>query len=692
MKRLSSTVLIFILALFWLFPFSAVAEEQNNNITDMEEIVVTGSNEAEMFTPVSPLNNKYGAQYNIITDEQIKEQNSKDFKDTLRNVPGVMFQSKNLMGDQTGASLYIRGRGASHPSSDLAILFDGVPRYGALYGQILADGIAVSTIDSVELFKGPQPSQFGSGYASINIRPKYLSEDGKELNLSISGGSYGTFIESISGGIKEGNFDFYMSQSWGSTDGSSDHSRAQQQNYYFNAGYKLNDNWNIRLLTNYVDGQTNAPRPDPTPPALGVSWPAAERFDTESFLTTLTLNHQYENSEGYIKAYWNDTSFDLLQELVNGQRYAGGSGGLWSRQDISLYGVRAKEKLYLWKGGEIIAGVDLDMTRLKNTQRTYSGQAHPGINGGYAVRTWDFPDMTLFSPYLAISQEFKISDKLNVTPSAGFRYYHHDEFTSKSSPQAGLVIGYGNTDLNFSYAKGVNYPSPVILQNMVLDSNPVTNPSQYWKDIKPEVVDHFEVGLTHTLPGIATLGATAFHDKGKDRVQAYMYGGIPSQFNDTIGSYKIRGIELSATVKPTQDLEIFAGATWLKAEATGSDGIEQDKMPYTPNFALQAGFSWRFMDNFKLYMDIQHFNGVYQGTNSRAGNFDFRSLTDADKLDDITVVNARLGYTFDYHPWGLKESEIFLAVNNILNKDYEYAKGYRMPGTTFFVGFNFKFK
>ena len=94
--------------------------------------------------PVTPIDTRYGTQYNLVTEEQIKEQNSYDFESTLRDVPGVMFQSKNLIGEQTSHSLYIRGRGASHPSPDFAIEFDGVPRFGALFGQVLGDGIAIS--------------------------------------------------------------------------------------------------------------------------------------------------------------------------------------------------------------------------------------------------------------------------------------------------------------------------------------------------------------------------------------------------------------------------------------------------------------------------------------------------------------------------------------------------------------------
>jgi outer membrane cobalamin receptor len=688
--------------LFNLSMGAAEEEEKKEEKTVLEEITVIGT---PYSNPVTPINTRYGTQYNLVTEEQIKEQNAYDFQSTLRDVPGVMFQSKNLMGSQTSHSLYIRGRGSSHPSSDFAIEFDGVPRYGALFGQVLGDGIAISTIGGIEVYKSPQPSQFGNGYASVNILPKYLTKEGQEILLNFSGGSYYTFDQSLSGGIKKGPFDVYVSQSWADTDGHRDsqrwaelegrldHSGAQQQNYYVNTGYQINKEWNIRLLVNYVRSKTEAPMPDIKPTATnGVSWPGAERYDTETFLTTLTLNHQYEHFSGFLKAYRNETDFDLLQELNNGKRYASGTGGLWSQQEISLYGIRAKEKLLLWPGGEIFVGADLDRTELKNTQRTYTELAVTGINGSLAKRVWDFPEITLFSPYLAISQMLGRSEGLHTIPSASFRYFVHNEFKDKSAAQVGLVTGYGHTDLNINYSRGVNYPTPVVLMNMVLTSSPVSNPSQYWEKIKPEVVDHYEVGLTHTWPKIASLGATAFYDKGKDRFQAYMFGAIPTLFNDPIGKYKIQGIELTGTVTPVKNLECFAGATWLETKATGNNDIERDHLPYTPGFQFQAGFNWKFLDHFRFFMDMQHLRDLYQGTAARSGTFNFNQLTRRDKLDDITLVNARVSYRFNYRPLRLSDSEIFLAVNNIFNQHYEYAKGYPMPGTTLFAGFSLKLK
>ncbi len=675
---------------------SAWAEEPKKAESEEEkailgEITVTGTRYSN---PVTPQDTRYGTQYNVVTEEQIREQNSYDFQSTLRDVPGVMFQSKNLVGSQTSHSLYIRGRGSSHPSADFAILFDGAPRFGGLFGQVLADSIPVSIISGMEVCKSPQPSQFGSGYASVNVLPKYTTREGYEGVFNASAGSYGTIDQYLSAGVKKGPFDLYMSQSWIRTDGHREHSAASQQSYYANTGYQINNEWNLRLLLNYVDAGTDAPPPNVAPTATnGVSFPMAERFETQTIFTTMTLNHAYDRFGGYLKAYYNHTNFDLLQELVaaTGLRYAGNTGGLKSRQDIGLYGVRGKEIFHLWPGGEILFGTDLDLTDTKNTEQTYSGLASPGINGGLARRVWDFPDTRIISPYAAVSQMVGRKEAFHFIPSAGARYYDHDQFKDKTATQAGMVMGYGNTDLNINYSRGVIYPTPVALMNFVLGSSPIANASQFWKSLKPEVVDHYEAGILHTWPNKGSLGATVFRDQGKDRFQAFLFGPVPLQFNDPIGHYEIRGLEFTGTAIPVKNLELFAATTWLQSEAVGQNRIERDHLPYTPSFQFQAGVKWTFLEKYRLFMDMQHLRGLYQGTVSRAGALSFSPLSPADRLPDITLVNARISYRFDYAPLHSKGSEVFVAVNNMFNQNYQYAKGYPMPGTTVFAGVTLRF-
>lgn len=690
MRKIRYFMLVFICMTLVSAPWAGAEEGRaTEEKAVLEEITITVPPYKD---PVTPVETRYGTQYNIVTEEQIEEQNSLDLQSALRNVPGVMFQSKNFVGSQTSHSLYIRGRGSSHPSADFPVFFDGAPRYGALFGQVLGDGIAIAMIGGIEVFKSPQPSQFGNGYALLNVLPRYMTKEGRELEFNGSAGSYGTFDENFSIGVKRGPLDMYMIQSWMRTDGHRPHSGADQQSYYLNSGYEINPHWNVRLLLNYVNAGTDAPEPDVKPTANnGVSHRGAERYETETFFTTLTVNNRYDRWDGFVKGYYNSTDFDLLQELRNGVRYGGNTGGLKSRQEIGLYGVRGRETFHLWEGGEIIVGTDWDMTDLKNTQRTYTGLATSGINGGLAKRVWDFPSTSLLSPYGAVRHMVGGKETFHLIPSAGIRYYWHNRFRDNAAGQAGLVAGYGNTDLHISYGRGVIYPTPVALMNFVLESAPVSNAEQYWSAIKPEVVDHYEVSLLHRWPGKGSFGATVFRDRGKNRFQTYMFGPIPTQFNDPIGFYEIRGLELTGSWNPINRLEFFAASTWLDAQAMGPNRIETDRLPYTPKFQFQAGAKWTLLEKYSVYADMQHLRDMYQGTTRRSGTFNFPQLTRLDKLDDITIVNARLSYTFDYTPLWLKRSEIFVAVNNVFDQGYEYSKGYPMAGITVLGGLTLRF-
>ena len=304
--------------------------------------------------PTVPVQTRFGTQYNVVTEEQIRQQNSLDFYDALRNVPGVMYQKKNIIGGQTGASLYVRGRGASHPSPDVNIYFDDVPRSGVLYGQSLADGIPVYALGGMEIYKYPQPSRFGSGYAMLNFIPKYMTEEGYELRIGAEGGSYGTVAENVGMGAKKENVDIYAAQSLISTLGHKDHTAAYQSSYYGNMGVGLSDNWTLRMMANRVDAQTQAPNNPIT------NTRATDRFDTQTSLATLSLINKYRNASGYLKGYYNDTLFYLRGENSNTTT---------SVQTNNLYGLRGRETYTIWEGSEIVNGFDLDISDLRNDQR-----------------------------------------------------------------------------------------------------------------------------------------------------------------------------------------------------------------------------------------------------------------------------------------------------------------------------------
>jgi Outer membrane receptor for Fe3+-dicitrate len=113
--------------------------------------------------PTVPVQTRFGTQYNVVTEEQIRLQNSLDFYDALRNVPGVMYQKKNIIGGQTSASLYVRGRGAAIQALTSISFLMTCRAAACCTGRPWADGIPVYALGGMEIYKYPQAIALGTG-------------------------------------------------------------------------------------------------------------------------------------------------------------------------------------------------------------------------------------------------------------------------------------------------------------------------------------------------------------------------------------------------------------------------------------------------------------------------------------------------------------------------------------------------
>lgn len=216
-------------------------EDEYLPMEDEVGITVTGKDPSPAEAETSP----YG-RHNEVSAEQIQKQGSQDLLDALRNVPGLSFSKRNSLGGDTGTSLYIRGRGASHPSVETITNFDGVPRNGAIYGQSMPDSFSLDIAENITVYKSPQPSAFGAGYALVDIVPRYMKQEGWEGELGLSLGSFLFFGEHASFGFKKKAFDIFAGQSLSSTEGHTEHSAAYRRSYYLNTGWTFNENWNVR--------------------------------------------------------------------------------------------------------------------------------------------------------------------------------------------------------------------------------------------------------------------------------------------------------------------------------------------------------------------------------------------------------------------------------------------------------------
>ena len=654
-RPVSRTVIALTMGCLTGFSTAHAAGEQ-----DLGQVLVTAESET---SPALPETSSLGTQSNRVSREQIESQAATDINHALTLVPGVMTRSQTMMGGQTSHGIYVRGRGASHPGSDVAIYFDGVPRAGAIYGQTLFDGISLGSVEAIEVFKSPQPANFGSGYAAVSIEPRKIKRPGQEAEISVAGGSHETVNEEVFAGYKNDRFDVSAVQNWASTAGHVNHSRAQQQNYYLNTGWQLTPNEEVRFLANRTLGQTL--QPDRKTAVRSV-----DRYDTDTTFFTLTMNSRREHSEGFIKAYYNDTQYDILGEK---------NGIADSRQSMKLYGVRGKYSLTFAEATRLTVGMDLDRTDTTNRQR---------MKGSGATTYWDFPTMTLFSPYASVSHDWQVGDVV-VTPSVGLRSYTHSEFKDTVAPQAGLVVSSGLWRWNANYARGVNYPTPAALQGLVKRGPGVT--SAAWSSLKPEVVDHYETGIGLMADEENAVNLTAFYDKGRDRFRVNMSQHVPPVWNDPVGHYKVSGLEASVQKSFGSDVKTFAAVTYMNVRATDNTGKLSKHLAYSPKWLIQGGATWRMTHAWKLYADAMYVSDLWSGTNLRPSGFGYGTPPKLKKLKDFLLVNMKLSRTFE-PPQGLpKNAELFVAVNNLLDREYAWDAGYPMPGITAFSGVKFGF-
>ncbi|MDR1902157.1 MAG: TonB-dependent receptor plug domain-containing protein [Treponema sp.] len=662
---------IFAALMLFFAPALYAQEEAVEEAIDDTVLIMEGEGltleEDRALSPALPQVDEYGGRRNVVTEEDIQEQGSLDLLDALRNVPGVMFSKRNSVGTNTGTSLYVRGRGYTHPSLDTTVSFDGVPRFGLIYGQTMADSISVFTVGSIEVFKSPTPSSFGAGYAVVNVVPKYQRKQGWSAEGGFSGGSFYTFGENTAFGFKKGPFDIYGGQSFVSTEGHVVHSGAYQQSYYLNTGYWINAYWDLRAIFNVTDSETLQA------PAIGQSRDdILSTYKTDTFFITLTLNNEYDNAKGLLKLYYHYTDFNWLDDNPQVE-------GDYSTQLLRGSGFRGRETFSILKGS-ITVGTDLDINLIANEDHN---TARPSV-------ITHFPLSTLFSPYAAASYTFRPGADFYIIPQGAFRGFVHSVWDNAVSPQAGITAGWRYLEIAGFYSHGVIYPAPGTIQSLInaggIDGADLSK-------ARPETVHHLEGNFSFTWETFA-LNLAYYSDDGKNRIVS---SGTDVPGNVTSAAYfKIEGFEAGGRLKIGRKgffpggLEISGSGSWItRIRARGETGPEVDSMPYTPFFSATAAFTWEAAGGFRLSGDYQCLHTIYGG--GLQNNASFTPISESRRLPDIHLVNLRLSYSFAHEPWRLSSAEMYVQANNVLDRKYEYYQGYQMPGFTFTLGGSFAF-
>jgi outer membrane receptor protein involved in Fe transport len=273
---------------------------------------------------------------------------------------------------------------------------------------------------------------------------------------------------------------------------------------------------------------------------------------------------------------------------------------------------------------------------------------------------------TLTAPHIAIDRLFDVGHGWSVQPSAGIRAYAHSVFDSAAAPHAGVVVrGLGVLALRGRYARGVNYPGQeVVALSPLRDS---------WRTLRPETVNHVEAGASLTPSAATSVDVSWFRDEVEDR---YVFGFppavVPPAFVN-LGSYTLRGAELSIQQRIASQWQVFAGLTLLDAS--------MPNLPYVPDQTLVAGVTG-VVGPVRIAADLQHQSAMHVLARARSVGADTM-----ERVDGFTVVNIRPSWLL---PRLDGRVELFLAIENLFDEAYAYRPGYQMPGTSAQVGVTFR--
>ncbi|MDR0532489.1 MAG: TonB-dependent receptor plug domain-containing protein [Verrucomicrobiales bacterium] len=651
-----------------LLALARIQAEDTTAISVLPEVTVTA-------TPIIQGNatDAYGSNSSVVSQQQINDLNAQDLSSALRTTPGVNISRYNNIGSYGGAgggAIFIRGLGASRPGSELLTLFDGVPRYNGVFSHSLLDTLSLDPADSITVYKSAQPQNFGNAFAAIDVTPKQINDPGLSSQVTGAYGTMNTGIEKVNSGGKIGSFDYYAGQSYRSSDGQRDNAGGTIRDYFFRLGYQLDDNWHVSYFGDFTDNYAEDPGVQGQPYHMG-------NYQTSDSMSVWTIANKYDNAQGFIKPYWNNGNASWFDQGMNN------SGKPVQPSDTNntligwdLYGVRAKETFQPWEGGEILTGMDYDVISGKSTAEAYD----PAYNT-YFTRT----DFEIYSPYIAVNHLFGSKDAWYAQPSGGLRGYVHSVFDSELSPFGGVVFGYKDTELHANYARGVNYPGlnvAAFSQALIppLANNPATRDA--WRNLSAETLNHYEFGISHQFNKQLKVDSTVFLDDGHNRYVLVTPGFGPPTGFENIGDYHNYGVENSISYAPIENFTLFAGMTWLQSSVTG--------MPYAPEWTASAGFNWNFLQNFRLSVDLLYQDRMYVNPD-KAYDRSTANPSSNPQVSSFVTANAKLSYLFASEKAHLKQSEVFLAIENLTDSSYYYRPGYPMPGINGMLGLTLNF-
>ncbi len=634
---------------------------------------------------------------NEVTAEAIKATNSRTVAEALNYVPGLNVST----GYKNEPNVRIHG----FDQTRILILIDGVPYYETYYGKLDLNQIPIDNIAKIEVVKGNASVLYGPNCPAgvINIITKKAGEK-PAAEAIVELGENGTNRVSVSHGMKTGML-----------------------NYWLNYGHQESDGW--RMSDDYEPREgTITRRPGGTTQATIEDGGFRNNSDykMDSFWAKVGLEADSE-SEYFVNFHYIErekshppnvdavtvyTSRPAFSHFAKQTRYDDWGVDLSGQQRV-LDPVVLKGKLFYHNhvddfvsysdenytnaiavsryedymtGGSLIGDVQPAKWDTVKVSLNYRGDSHKDRDDTYLP----FAETFSYTGSIGLENDFRLIENLslvlgasydwfrvteaqrNVTTSTG-GFLRQDDLTEPGTkeefnPMIGATYALdGSSRVYGSVARKVRFPG---LKQLFGSRDGNT-------ELEAERSINYTLGVDRSFASYGRAELGLFYCDVSDFISKDAAGlaGVYQNFAEI--SYA--GFELNGEVNLASDLALRAGYTYIKACDKSPGHVTEDVL-FVPEHKIDAGVKYT-IPYVRTGVDL---TGTYVGKVYSQLPSPASPNQEVKQADDYFVLNARISQSF------LTHFEAYVAVNNILDKNYEAESGFPSPGRNFWVGLRAK--
>jgi len=580
----------------------------------------------------------------VITERDIQAQHAETVLEALRHVPGLDVVQSGSRG--AGTALFIRGSESDH----VLVLIDGVEVNSATLGAFNFAHLTTDNVERVEVLRGAGGTLYGS--QAIGGVVNIISKKGRgplETGLSLEGGNGSTHRQHVTLRGGAGKLSYSLSGA-----------RMESQGFRrFNDDY-LNLSASARLDYQVTQDATLKGIFHFVKTDLGL-------FNNNNFASRPDPNAREATSQYVGKLEWEQRILKNWDYRISGSLFKEHVKASDDIDNCTFFGFpcdsRTRDRFRpRIETGELQTNYrfeDWSTTTFGVEYKRRSASTSAGIDKAIGN----------FGYYLQEQLQF-FERRLIVIP--GIRLHDNQSFGTAWTPSfsAAYFVRATGTKLKAGYAEGFKAPT----LNELFFPPAFGCPAFGNPDLSPEKSWELNAGVEQNLMGDrVTVGATYFHREVKDLIEGRPIPGDPfGCFRAVnVGKARFDGVEWNLEVKLLASLAASANYTYLDWDT--ADGKLRRRPRHRGNVSLNYlhdGWNVNLIANIVGRRD------------------DFRAALPFGDISKPGYVKFDLASSYAL-PWkmtGIKSLTLFGKIENLLNKKYEEADGFRARPLNFLLG------